>query len=118
MLKLDRLRILFDCGGRFYHVTCFDCVSNSACRNTITIIEGRVCAKLLFGIALASTSHLVVMRLVPLRVMGAISTGRQNSAMARLIFSCIVFLLRMGTLSSLIRAVLASFPFGGRIGIS
>src|SRR4051794_41084080 len=32
MLKLDRLRVLFDCGGRFYHVTCLDCISNSACR--------------------------------------------------------------------------------------
>ena len=80
----------------------------------------RVCARLLSGIALTSISHLVVMRLVPLSMMGAILTGKQNSVMTKLSFSCMLLLLWMGTLSSLIRAVLDSFPFGGigRMGMS
>ena len=47
ILKLYRLRILFDCGGRFYHVTCLDCVSNSACRNNNHYVQENIMSILL-----------------------------------------------------------------------
>jgi len=84
---------------------------------SISMIEGRVLLRFLSGIASTSISHLEVKSLVPLTVIGAISRGRQNSAMISLSSFVRYFLPLQGTLSSLMRTTEGSLPLGGNMGI-
>lgn len=85
---------------------------------SMLMIEGRVSPRFLSELDSTSISHLEVKSLVPLIVTGAISLGRQNSAMMSLICWVMNFLPLIGTLSSLMWTTGGSLPFGGRIGIS
>ena len=85
---------------------------------SMMMMEGRVSPRFFSGMASTNISHLEVKSLVPLMVTGAISLGRQNSAMMLLICWVRKFLPLIGTLSSLIWTSGGSLPFGGRMGIS
>ena len=83
----------------------------------ILMIGGRVSSSFLSGIAWTSISHLVVRSLVSLMVIGAVSVGKQYSAITFWSSSIRRFLPLIGTLSSFTRTVGGSLPFGGRIGM-
>jgi len=84
----------------------------------ISMVDGKVLARFMSRVALASISHLVVRSLVLRKVLGAISTGygMQNSAMISLIWfisisiSIRYFLFLIGMFSILMSAMGGSLP--------